>query len=147
MTEHERQAIEQAVSRLIFDLVHYTDTRDYGRFAALFTPDAKLHRPTSTEPLNGREAIAEAYRKTPAERVNRHLVSNLRVQVESANSARATAYVTLYSSDQSERVDEPFGAPVGRCLVGEFHDHAVLTDEGWRLAERRAVFVMHQPNR
>lgn len=144
MTETEQRQVELAISRLLLDTVFYADTRDYDRFAEQFTEAAVLHRPTSAEPLQGRAAIAAAYRKTPEGRANRHLISNVRVTIESAHLAHSIAYVTLFSTEHAHQMDEPLGAPVSRCLVGEFHDQWCLTESGWKVAERRAVFVMNQ---
>ncbi|WP_037341137.1 nuclear transport factor 2 family protein [Saccharospirillum impatiens] len=136
---------EQAIHRLVLDAQHALDTKQFGDFAALFTPEGRLYRPTTPEPLIGRDAIVQAYRKNPPNRLNRHLVTNQRVTLVSATEAQSLAYVTLYSSEAGDQESDVFGAPVHRSLVGEYHDRCVLTDAGWRLQERRAVFVLNQP--
>ncbi|WP_127557371.1 nuclear transport factor 2 family protein [Saccharospirillum alexandrii] len=135
---------EQAIHRLILDAQQAIDTQQFDDFAALFTHEGRLYRPTTPEPLIGREAIRQAYLNNPPNRLNRHLVTNQRVRLMSETEAHSLAYVTLYSSEAGERKSDVFGAPVHRSLVGEYHDHCVLTDDGWRLQERRALFVLNQ---
>jgi hypothetical protein len=136
---------EQAINRLVLDAQHALDTKDFHAFVQLFVPEGKLYRPTTPDPLVGHEAILQAYLKNPPNRLNRHLVTNQRVTLLSATQAETLSYVTLYSSEAGEQESEVFGAPVHRSLVGEYHDRCVLTDSGWRLLERRAVFIMNQP--
>lgn len=136
---------EHAIHRLVLDAQHAIDSKAFDEFVQLFVPEGRLYRPTTPEPLVGREAILQAYLNNPPNRLNRHLVTNQRVTLLSDTEARALAYVTLYSSEAGERESDVFGAPVHRSLVGEYHDHCVLTDDGWRLKERRALFVLNQP--
>jgi hypothetical protein len=136
---------EQAIHRLILDAQHAIDTKQFDDFVALFTLEGRLYRPTTPDPLVGREAIRQAYLKNPPNRLNRHLVTNQRVTLLSNTEAVSLAYVTLYSSEAGELESEVFGAPVHRSLVGEYHDRCVLTDAGWRFQERRALFVLNQP--
>ncbi len=136
-------AIERACTRLVLDAVAANDGGDFEAFAALFTPDGILRRP-SGEPLHGREAIAASYGTRPASRITRHVVSNVRIDVESSAAARGLSYVVLYAADGDAAPDRHFGVPADpRTLVGEFEDRFVLTGEGWRIAERDARFVMH----
>ncbi|HET8902614.1 MAG TPA: nuclear transport factor 2 family protein [Saccharospirillum sp.] len=136
---------EHAIHRLVLDAQHALDTREFDDFVQLFTPEGRLYRPTTPEPLVGRESIRQAYLKNPPNRLNRHLVTNQLVTLVSETEADSLAYVTLYSSESGELESEVFGAPVHRSLVGEYHDRCVLTDDGWRLQERRALFVLNQP--
>ncbi|HEU4618030.1 MAG TPA: nuclear transport factor 2 family protein, partial [Gammaproteobacteria bacterium] len=84
------------------------------------------------------------YRARPAERITRHLCTNILIHVESAKSARGSTYVILYSADATGASDKRFGlTSEPRKLLGEFDDRFALTEDGWRIAERRARFVMH----
>ena len=136
---------EHGIHRLVLDAQHALDTKAFDDFVQLFTPEGRLYRPTTPEPLVGRDAIHQAYLNNPPNRLNRHLVTNQRVTLLSDTEAHSLAYVTLYSSEAGERESDVFGAPVHRSLVGEYHDHCVFTDDGWRLKERRALFVLNQP--
>lgn len=145
LSELDRCLIHRAVEDLILETGRCIDSKDFQGLTHCFHPDGRLYRPTTPDPLVGPAAIAESYGKNPAERFNRHLVSNLRVTIESATEARAVSYVTLYSTEAGEQVAETFGAPVHRLLIGEFHDRCVKTDAGWRILERRAEFTLRMP--
>lgn len=137
--------IHRAVEDLIIATGACIDRKNFQDLHRFFHADARLFRPTSPDPLIGPEAIAESYWKNPENRLNRHLVSNLRLQIDSTTDVRADSYVTLYSTESGELAGETFGAPLHRCLIGEFHDRCVQTDAGWRIIERRAEFIMNMP--
>lgn len=145
LTELDRCLIHRAVEELIIRTGKIIDSKDFQSLDQCFHADARLYRPTTPEPLVGPQAIAASYQQNPAQRLNRHLVSNLSVTIDSATEARAHCYVTLYSSDEGDQVEAVFGAPLHRCLVGEFHDHCVNTDAGWRILERRGSFTLKMP--
>jgi len=74
----------------------------------------------------GREAILTAFKGRPP-RVTRHICSNIVIDVESATAARGSSAMLLFTSAD--------GAP----LIGGFEDRFVLTEQGWRFAERRGT--------
>lgn len=134
--------IQDACRELVLRSVECTDAHDAPGLAALFAPDGVLRRPTG-QPLIGRAAIEAAYAQRPRERITRHLVTNTRVEVQSATAAHARSRVLLWAGS-TEDADGPQGRPLrGPQLVGEFDDRFVLTDEGWRFASRDASFVLH----
>lgn len=142
LAEQELLLIEQACKRLVLESIAANDRQDFAAFAALFTSDGLLHRPNG-DPLCGHDEIVESYRTRPRNRITRHICTNILVQVDSPHSARATTYVVLYSADALNS-DRHFGAKCdSRTLIGELEDHFKLTMDGWRIAERRARFVMH----
>jgi len=73
--------------------------------------------------------------------VSRHVCNNLVVDSIDERTAMGTVYLTLYNHDgEKERSTSPLEGPVA---VGEYRDRFVLTDQGWRFAERdtRQSFV------
>ncbi|HEX5421855.1 MAG TPA: nuclear transport factor 2 family protein [Gammaproteobacteria bacterium] len=143
LTEDEQGLIERACTRLVLESAAANDRQDFEEFAALFTQDGVLHRPAG-EPLAGREAIVESYHARPANRVTRHLCTNILIYADSLETAHGLTYVILYSADASAASDKKFGlTSESRKLLGEFEDRFVLSGGVWRIAERRARFVMH----
>jgi SnoaL-like protein len=128
MTEQEILAIERACERLILDFAYFSDHRKYESLGALFTVDGTMTRPSGVI-LAGRDAIVTSYQATPADRVTRHVCTNIRIDVESADRARATTYAVVYSNNGNPR-------------VGEFEDEFRRTAEGWRIVSRIAGFVI-----
>lgn len=131
------------IERLIITAQHALDQQRYEQFANYFHAAGKLYRPTSETPIVGPLAIAEAYQKNPSDRVNRHLLTNIFVTLTAKDTASAITYVNLYSADTGAIEKPVFGFPVQRCLVGEFYDQFIYQHPDWKIAERRAVFVLN----
>jgi hypothetical protein len=125
----ERRTIEWECARLINLYALLNDEARWDEVAALYAPDGVMTRPTAPDqPIVGREAILAAF-KSRSPRTTRHVCSNIIIDVESATSARGRSAMLLFTS-----ADEP-------PLVGGFEDWFVLTDEGWRFAERRGTLT------
>lgn len=139
--EVEQLLARDACAALIVAFAACNDAHDADGLAALFAPDGVLVRPGAA-PLHGRAAIAHAYASRPSGRITRHVVSNVQVRLESATTATGLSYVTVWSGQLAD-AEGPFGRRAdGRQAVGEFEDRFVRTNDGWRIAERRACFVM-----
>ncbi|AKM32803.1 hypothetical protein AB870_12685 [Pandoraea faecigallinarum] len=116
------------------------DRRDPQGLAALFADNGVLVRPNG-ETLVGRAAIAAAYAARPADRLTKHLVGNVLIDVTSATSAIGSSAVLLWSASAQD-TPGPFGRPAqGRQVMGEFEDTFVRTVHGWRIARREARFT------
>lgn len=134
--------IDQACRELVLRAARHADANAPASLARLFTNDAVLVRPNA-EPVHGREAIQNTYEQRPADRLTRHLVTNIVVGIESATQARALSYVLLWAGTGTD-MPGAFGRPAsGRQVVGEFDDRFALTPDGWRIARREARFVLH----
>ncbi|GGO83470.1 hypothetical protein GCM10011348_27320 [Marinobacterium nitratireducens] len=146
LTDSLRDQVERSCTRLILDSADCADRQDYTGLAALFTPDARLYRPTAPDtPLEGRAAILDSYQSRPRDRITRHICSNIRVTVESAERARVLTYVQIYATANREGEGDPLGPAMDdRLLVGEFEDECVAGLGGWYIAARKARFVMHR---
>ena len=135
MTEDERRAIEADCTRLIHQYVNLNDAQDWGAVANLYTEHARFARPSKPgEFVEGRAAILASFTARPP-RAQRHVIANVVVDVESADSARAFSVIVLYMGDKPE----DGGLPVQDAkspLIGTFTDRIVRTGEGWRFAER-----------
>ena len=146
LSDSLREQIERSCTRLILDSADCADQQDYAALASLFTPDARLYRPTTPDtPLVGRAAILDSYQSRPRDRITRHICSNIRVTVESAERARVLTYVQVYATRDRQGEGEPLGPTMDdRLLIGEFEDECVAALGGWYIASRRARFVMHR---
>jgi ketosteroid isomerase-like protein len=134
---------ERACERLVLDFAYFSDRQDYEAVAQLFTLDGTMMRPTG-DLLAGRIAIIKSYQSRPADRITRHVCTNIRITVETPDRARGLTYALLYSANANELPEAHFGLRAEpRHLIGEFEDEFVRTQDGWRIAARRARFVMH----
>jgi hypothetical protein len=138
-----KDSIARACERLVLDFAHFSDSQDYESLAGLFAPNGTMVRP-SGDSFVGRAAIIESYRSRPAGRITRHVCTNIRITIESADRAHGLTYAVVYSANANQPPEAHFGVKADpRQLVGEFEDEFVRTEEGWRIASRRARFVMH----
>jgi hypothetical protein len=138
-----KDAIERACERLVLNFAHFSDSQDYESLANLFARDGTMVRP-SGDPLVGRAAIIQSYQSRPVGRITRHVCANIRITVESSDRAHGLTYAIVYSANANQPTESHFGVKTEpRHLVGEFEDEFVRTEEGWRIASRKARFVMH----
>jgi hypothetical protein len=80
---------EAACRRLAVACYSLMDQGRYGETAALFTEDAVWVR--GGKPVAGRGAILEALNRRPETDISRHLVTNVLVEIHSAEEASGTA--------------------------------------------------------
>jgi hypothetical protein len=70
-------------------------------------------------------------------------VTHTLFRLVSSKEASAVSMVLLWSGNTSDKPG-PQGRPADPMqIVGEFHDDFVHTSEGWRIAHRKAQFVLH----
>lgn len=139
MNDTTDAAAESACIRIVHASAAANDRRDWAALAALYTVDGELVRP-SGQVVTGRDAIEAAYRSGPADRRTRHVCTNTLVAMTSATTASATTSVLLFTWTEPEAgSDDAADLPAAKGpAIGEFADELVLTDDGWRLASRRA---------
>ena len=144
MKIEELQSAELACSKLCNQFAVFNDAGRYDELAALFTDDGRYARPTDPDNfLKGKAAILAAFKARPQDKVTRHLITNIVVDVTGATTARGICYVTLYNGSTNNPA-EKFGFKANpSVLVGEYHDEFVLTDSGWRFSQRggRLIFT------
>jgi hypothetical protein len=132
MNSFDGDAIARACERLVYRAALFTDRACWDELAALFAPDGKLLRPSDpTQPIKGRQAILASLRGRPA-RTTRHILSNILVDIHSANNAHISSTVTLYTGPAVDK-----GPVAGqKILVGHFEDDVVLLDRDWQFVLR-----------
>ena len=133
LSAEHRTAIEQACLRLSNAFATYLDRKRYEDVVALFAQDAR-YRP-SDRVYVGHAGVRDYLSSRLENRRSRHVISNHLVEVVSPTEARGRCVIVYY-------VDES-GAPEGRPaplagprLVADYVDRFILTDAGWRIAER-----------
>ena len=129
MTPLDRMLAEHEITRLITQFALLNDSADWAAVAATFTENATFVRPAGGDPIKGRAAIHESFASRPP-RKSCHLITNVIVDVISAEEATARCTLLLYPAPAGEAVA---GSP---ALIGGFRDRLVRTTEGWRFAER-----------
>lgn len=140
----ERLLAVQACQDLLLQAAACADANDADALSQLFSEDAQLLRP-GAELLSGREAIRAAYAQRSPDRISRHLLSNMRVDIESPNRARVHSQVLLWTGSRTDE-QTPQGRPAqGRQLLGEFKDELLRDAQGrWLIQRRDAYFVLYR---
>ena len=144
--ERNRNSLRRVgVSRAGVDYADAVDTQEYARLRDIFVEDAAFTRPANPQELiHGVENIVAMFESRPRNRLTQHIVSNIRVRVESADRAVGTCRVLLFTSDVSDPGAPDFGRKASaRQLIGTYKDRYVRTKNGWRFAERRGTISFH----
>ena len=139
MDELQRLLIEQACRRLVFQFAKHNDDLDHQALADLFVEDCVFVRPLDTaHPYYGREKVHAIFRDRKA-RLTRHVMTNILIDVVSADEARGNSYVTMISSAGTAAPQEGEG-----IFFGAFDDVFVRTDAGWKFKSRRGSLALYQ---
>jgi hypothetical protein len=144
LSDAEIQNAERACYALAVDYAEIVDTQDYGRLREIFAEDAVFGRPTKPEDLlRGVENIIASFESRPHNRLTQHLVTNIRVHVQSPISASGSCRILLYRSDTSEPETAEGRKAWAKQIMGVYQDRYVRTKSGWRFAERRGRTLFH----
>ena len=129
MTPLDRMLAEHDIARLTTRFALLNDAGDWVAVADMFTEDARFVRPAGGDPVIGRKAIHESFASRPA-RKSCHLITNIVVDVTSADEATSRCTLLLYAAPAGE------SSAASPALIGGFNDRLVRTPGGWRFAER-----------
>ncbi len=145
LTELEILSIERACERLIYEFAEAIDMRNDAHLDNLFAEAATYARPTDPATvMTGREVIRKAFESRPSGRVTRHVCSNVRITVQSADRALGVSRVVLIAGPTEPPAHAQFGFKAdARQLIGEYDDEFVKTPVGWRFAARRGRVILH----
>jgi hypothetical protein len=129
MTPQDRLLAEHDIARLITRFALLNDEGDWSAVAQMFVVDGRFVRPAGGDAIVGREAIRASFASRPP-RVSRHVITNIVVDLLTADEATSQCVMTLYTAPAGETV------AVSPALVGGFRDRLVRGADGWRFAER-----------
>jgi 3-phenylpropionate/cinnamic acid dioxygenase small subunit len=129
MTPLDRLLAEHDIARLVTRFAWLNDEADWDAVAAMFTADGRFVRPAGGDAIVGRDAIRASFASRPP-RVSRHLITNILVDVTTADEATSQCAMLLTTAAAGETV------AASPALVGGFRDKLVLAPDGWRFAER-----------
>jgi hypothetical protein len=140
----EVQSAELACSKLCNQFAVFNDAGRHEELVALFVDDGRYARPTDPDNfVSGKAAILAAFKSRPQDKITRHLITNIVVDITAAKTAQGICYVTLFSGSTNNPA-EKFGFKANSSvLIGEYHDEFVLTESGWRFSRRggRLIFT------
>jgi hypothetical protein len=143
MNIQDTQNIELACSKLCNQFAVFNDAGKHEDLVALFTEDGRYARPTDPENfVSGHPAILAAFKARPRDKITRHLITNIVVNVTGAKTAQGLCYVTLFNGSTANPA-EKFGFKANAAvLIGEYHDQFVLTEAGWKFSQRVGRLIL-----
>jgi hypothetical protein len=108
----------------------------------LFTEQAAFARPTDPDNFTtGAENILAAFKSRPNDRITRHLITNVLIDVLDENSAKGVCYATLFMAP-SDAEPAMFGIKANASqLVGEFYMDFQLTESGWKISRQSGNII------
>ena len=125
-----------ACERTVLRFTAAFDEGDLGGMLAEFAPDGVWRRPDGSvvEGHAGVRTLMATLRPTVS---FRHIVTNLRVAMATADQATCVSYVTVYMHDgECDGGPAPLDAPV---LVGRYHDELRRAGTSWVISARRVA--------
>jgi 3-phenylpropionate/cinnamic acid dioxygenase small subunit len=143
-TETEIRNAEQACGALAIEYAEIVDTKEYARLREIFADDAAFTLPMNPQnTIRGVDNIIAMFNSRPRNRLTQHMISNIRVRVETPDSACGTCRVVLFTSDEAEP-ETPEGRQASpKQMLGTYYDRYTRTQLGWRFAERRGTITFH----
>jgi hypothetical protein len=140
MTPETRNAIERACARLVWQYAYLNDERRFAELANLFTEDGRLYRPSApSRAICGRPSILAAFEARPLGTLTFHVCTDVVIDVSSPTQASGRSRILQLSATRDAEgcaVD----SETRPLLPGTFDDDFILTDAGWRFAQRRGSF-------
>lgn len=136
LTPLDRLIAIEEITRL---MVEYGHRFDHGRaveVADLFTEDGAWR--SNTIDAVGRDELRAfcGRREAMTDRLTRHVVTNIAVDVLDADHARGTSYAVEIRDDRGA---DGFGVDTRPGVVGDYVDEFVRVDGRWLFKERRVV--------
>lgn len=141
MDDTQRLMIERACQRLVLQFAKFNDDLDHQSLAGLFVEDCVFARPLDPAyPYFGRDKVHAIFRDRKA-RLTRHVMTNILIDVVSADEARGNSYVTMVSSPNADTSEPREGEGI---FFGSFDDVFVRTDGGWKFKSRHGQLALYQ---
>ena len=143
MDREQERAIEWECQKVLRRYYQHVDRREFEKAVAMFTPDVDWLG--LDVPLRGREEILEALHAALGKSTARHSLTNTIVKVIDEDHAEARSYNTLSTSHETtyDVGDSAIGYE-GPNILADMSEQLVRTDEGWRIAQRRAVAIFRR---
>lgn len=142
LTALERLEIRIALEDLNTAFCYHLDHNEVEPLIDLFTDDVYYtHGPRSSR---GKAELEQIFRSRNAKqtRTSRHLYSGLKLDIESATSARGTSVCLTFGA-----FGEPPLSPAEPILVADFVDRYERGADGkWRFAERHIHRIFQSPD-
>lgn len=137
MHTEDQQQCERACIRLCHDFAGTVDACNYDAFVHLFSADGTFER--GGQRYVGHQAIRGFLDTRPANRVTRHICSNIRIDMTGPTTATGSCSALMFLANAVKGT--PLPLPVSPPVVVDYLDDYLLTSEGWKFNRRTALVV------
>ena len=135
LTLEEEWLIKAQIQELSFTYGISRDKNDHDTYANTFAEDGRLV--LYGQVASGRDEI-RARAAGSNDNIRMHFLTTHKIEVLDSENATGTFYVTVYSAPRPESLEPHERVPTkGPSTMGIYHDTYVLTEDGWKFAERR----------
>lgn len=119
----------QVISDVLTAYCEALDRMDLSAVAALFTPDCVVdYGTTDWLKSEGTVALERDLARLWRFRRTAHLLSNIRIELQGADTATASSYVHAWHERENGETS---------TILGRYDDQLVRTGDGWRIHRRR----------
>jgi hypothetical protein len=145
LSDVEILSIERQCTQLVLDFAYAIDRKQFAKLGDIFDEAGTYTRPIEPDILvKGRDNILRLFDSRPPDRITMHLYSNIRIDVQSATSARGSSRVVLIAGSTNNDKHPQFGHKADpKMLYGGYDDEFVKTAAGWRILNRRGYVQLH----
>ena len=137
MNLEEKLRCERECTRLCNDFAWAVDTFHYDAFVSLFMPDGVFDR--AGQVSRGGVEIRRFLNARPADRVTRHVCTNIRIDPVSPEVAVGNCYTLVFVAQADAAASLPLPTPLP--MVVEYHDEYSHSAEGWKIQSRKLKIV------
>lgn len=135
MNDLERLLIEQDCTRLFCDYANFVDFDEPEKTVGLYTDDGSLvlrNRGTTLSSLKEIEALCQSQREAQraGKLLQRHVLSQIRIDVKDSDHATGQARVTLYRAEW-DLAQGP--CPRVHPVIFVWENEFVRTSKGWKM--------------
>lgn len=144
LSAEEEWQIKAEIKQLADAYAVNRDNNDAVAYANTFAEDGVLILYGNS--YAGRETIQARTEGGDPNRVGMHVMSTSAIEIIDSEHATGVHYATIYGGTKSDSHEEGDMIPLTNFRVmGKYHDKYVLTDAGWKFAERRLEALFSAP--
>jgi hypothetical protein len=133
---------EWETQQVVIRFTAHFDAGEHDEMASFFAPEAVWYQ--ARGPIHGVDELLIRMAALPADQLMRHVLTNLRTTIVSADEAIVDSYVTVYLQPGADpcRIVESFGPK----NFARYRDRLRRVDGRWLIDERRVVFDLKFPH-
>ena len=136
LSAEEEWRIKAEIKQLVDRYAMSRDNLDAEGYAGVFAEDGTLF--LFGESYTGHDDIASLSESWDVDSVGMHMMSTSQITIVDESNATGIHYSTVYGAVPPESHEEGGLIEIsGPVIQGKYSDVYRLTDEGWRIAERR----------